>query len=68
MPINTTGDLHIGSQNALFELKVRLGIGFGRCGYDVTPEGRFVMMRPFRDESAFQQLHFIFNWTAGLDE
>ena len=59
--IDTTEEaLVVGTPHVLFEGRYNPGIA-GR-GYDVAPDGRFLMVRPIKPEPPHTQINVVLNW------
>jgi serine/threonine-protein kinase len=61
--LSTSPDLKLSAPTTLFERKYDFGIGATIPNYDVSPDGRFLMVKPRSDSG---QLTLVFNWTEEL--
>jgi hypothetical protein len=64
--VDTTHGLNTGTPIAMFEGPyVMDGFDTGAFNYDVSPDGRFLMIKPSPEEAAPPRLNVVINW---LDE
>ena len=59
-----------GKPRQLFEGRYVHGLGAGvRANYDVSPDGRFLMLKPVEQERApLTQINVVLNWTEELKQ
>ena len=63
--ISTTGAFKAGTPRTLFEGRyVRSPNAV--AGYDVGPDGRFLMVQPLHPDPPTNQIHVVLNWTEEL--
>ena len=64
VPVLTGNDFSMGKPSPLFDEDLSFGTGITFAHYDVTPDGRFVMIKR---SSASRYLNVVLNWTTELD-
>ena len=60
VPVESVTRFSAGTPEVLFEGRFRLGV-YGSLSYDVSANGRFLMIEPSRDETA-DRLHVVLDW------
>ncbi len=56
-----------GAPRQLFDGRFEFGTG-GLAGYDVAPDGRFLMVQPVEPEQAARQINIVLNWFEELKQ
>jgi len=65
VPIGTSPSLTLGKAEPLFEDDYHYSDN-GPSDYDVSPDGRFLMVRPADEERAFKPFHIVLDWVNDL--
>jgi len=64
VPVESGTSFSTGTPELLFEGRFRLGV-YGSLSYDVSADGRFLMIERSRDETA-DRLHVVLDWFEQL--